>query len=190
MSQFKSSLLMLLVMSVLLGLVYPLAMTGIAQLMFSKNAGGSLITAGGRITGSRLIGQNFTSTRYFHGRPSAHDYDGANSGGTNLGPTNRKLIDRASDTAARVRRENGLTANARVPSDIVLASGSGLDPHISLESALLQTGRVAAARGIDQPAIIKLVKRSAEKQYAGLFGDPIVNVLELNLSLDALGNGK
>jgi K+-transporting ATPase ATPase C chain len=179
-------MLMLITMTVMAGIMYPLAMTGIAQLLFAKKANGSFITTNGTIMGSELIGQNFTEPKYFHGRPSANNNDGSNSGGSNLGPTNKKLIERAERQAIRVRRENGLPADAKIPSDLVLASGSGLDPHISLESALIQVNRIAGVRGIEKSIIVKLLTYNSQKRYWGLWADPYVNVLKLNIALDGL----
>jgi K+-transporting ATPase ATPase C chain len=162
-------------------------MTGIAQLLFSKQANGSLITVHGAIAGSELIGQSFAGPKYFHGRPSANNYDGTNSGGSNYGPTNRKLVERAEKLAISVRIDNGLPDGAVIPSELVLASGSGLDPHISLESARLQVNRIAGARGVDKSIIIKLLTHNSRKRYCGLWGDSYVNVLKLNIALDDPG---
>jgi potassium-transporting ATPase KdpC subunit len=184
MKQIRISLLILIIMTILLGFVYPLAMTGIAQLLFQKKANGSFIIAGGRIIGSGLIGQNFSGPRYFHGRPSANNYDGTNSGGSNLGPTNRKLIDVTLKNIEQVRKENSLPPDARIPSDLVLASASGLDPHVSLDSALLQADRVARARGIEKKVIEGLITHNTERPYFNTFGNPYVNVLNLNIALE------
>jgi K+-transporting ATPase ATPase C chain len=187
MKQAAISIYVLITMTVMTGVLYPLAITGIAQLMFSKQANGSLITVNGAIAGSELIGQGFAGPKYFHGRPSANNYDGTNSGGSNLGPTNKKLIERTEKLAIHMRIENGLPAGAKIPSDLVLASGSGLDPHISLESARIQVKRIAEARGIDKSIIIKLLTHNSQKQYGGLWGDPYVNVFKLNIALDDPG---
>ncbi len=181
---------MLIVMTLITGIAYPLAMTGIARLSFPGKSTGSLIVLNGRVFGSELIGQEFSGPRYFHGRPSANNYDGLNSGGSNLGPTNRKLIDTARERAEKIRKENGLAPGAPVPSDLVLASGSGLDPHISLESALLQVPRVARVRGVDRSVIMRMVETVCERRYSGRWGDPYVNVLKLNRALDASENLK
>lgn len=186
----RIALKMMLTMTLLLGVMYPLMMTGIAQLIFSNKANGSLARVGGKTVGSELLAQGFTGPGYFHGRPSAGNYDGNNSGGSNLGPTNRKLIEAASMRADQVRKENGLAPGAKVPSDLILASGSGLDPHVSLASALLQAPRIARERDIPAPRIIDLIHRSSEKQYFGVFGNPIVNILKLNIALDALDSNK
>ncbi len=188
MKQIITSMSLLIIMTVLLGLIYPFAMTGTARLLFQKKATGSLITSGGRIIGSGLIGQNFYSPIYFHGRPSANNYNGTNSGGSNLGPTNRKLIDLALKNVERVREENSLMPDAQIPSDLVLASSSGLDPHISLDSALIQADRVARARGIEKQAVDDLIMRYTERPYVSVFGNPYVNVLKLNMALNARGD--
>jgi K+-transporting ATPase ATPase C chain len=190
MKQIKISLIMILMMTLLTGIVYPLLMTGIAHLAFREKANGSLITVDGHIGGSELIGRNFTGPAYFHGRPSANNYEGANSGGSNYGPTNKKFIDQAARLAERVRQENGLARDAKIPAELVLASGSGLDPHIGINSALLQAGRVSRARKIDETVIRNIVDKNSEMRYFGLYGDRIVNVLKLNMALDALGKIK
>lgn len=190
MKQAALSISMLITMTVISGIMYPLAMTGIAQILFTKQANGSLVTVNVGITGSELIGQAFAGPGYFHGRPSANNYDGTASGGSNYGPTNKKLIDLAAARAEQVRNENGLGPGAIVPSDLVLASGSGLDPHIRLESALLQADRIAAARDIEPSAVRDLVRRHKEKSCGGLFEKSYVNVLALNLALDAQGRNK
>jgi potassium-transporting ATPase KdpC subunit len=190
MKHVRTSLLLLVIMTILLGFVYPLAMSGIARLMFQERANGSLVTAKGRIIGSGLIGQNFSRPAYFHGRPSANNYDGTSSGGSNLGPTNRKLINLALQNLERVRMENSLTPDAKIPSDLVLAPASGLDPHISLDSALIQATRIARARGMEIKVIDDLIAHNTERPYVHMFGNPFVNVLILNMALDAYGDKK
>jgi len=180
---------MLIVLTLLTGIIYPLAMTGLAQVLFPIQANGSLIVQGGKPVGSQLVGQAFSSPGYFHGRPSAagqDGYDAANSGGSSLGPTSKKLIDTVTDNLKKVREENGLDPAAGVPSDLVLASGSGLDPHISPAAAYIQVERVAKARGLEPGAVRRLVDGSGEGRQWGIFGEPRVNVLRLNLAVDAL----
>ncbi len=183
------ALLMLVVMTVLVGVLYPLAMTGLAQLLFRHQANGSQVFRNGKPVGSALIGQNFSSPGYFHGRPSAagkDGYDATASGGSNLGPTNKALLAAVAERAARVRAENGLTPEAPVPVDLVTASASGLDPHITPEAALLQVPRVAQARHWPEEKVRLLTRKYIEGRQLGVLGEPRVNVLQLNLALDAL----
>jgi potassium-transporting ATPase KdpC subunit len=185
MKHIKRSILVLLVFSILTGLVYPLIITGIAQLVFPHQANGSLIVINGKTVGSELIGQSFTKPEYFHGRPSAVNYDASNSGGTNLGPTNQKFINQIDSTAQWIRMENGLPSDASVPVDLVTSSASGLDPNISLQSALIQVSRVAKTRGLDELVVRSLVNQHTEKPVLGLFGQPMINILKLNIAIDA-----
>jgi K+-transporting ATPase ATPase C chain len=164
-------------------------MTGLAQTVFPGQANGSVIIRDGVVVGSKLIGQNFTSSGYFHGRPSAagkDGYDAASSSGSNLGPTNQKLLDTAQGNVEKVRAENDLAPDTGMPSDLVLASGSGLDPHVSPAAAYAQTERVARERGLAAGAVRQLVDRQVEGRQWGILGEPRVNVLELNLALDGL----
>jgi len=173
-----------LITTLLFGLVYPLVVTGLSQLLFPKQANGSLIQKNGQILGSRLIGQAFTSDKYFHSRPSAAGtgYDPTSSSGSNLGPTNQQLVDRVKQDVAKLQQENPGVA---IPADLVTSSGSGLDPEISPAAAEFQIPRVARVRGISVETLRPLVTRHTQKRQWGILGEARVNVLELNLDLDA-----
>jgi K+-transporting ATPase ATPase C chain len=177
-----------LVFAILLCGVFPLIIFGAGQLFFPRQADGSLIESNDRrILGSELLGQNFSGAKYFHPRPSAagaNGYDAASSSGSNLGPTSQKLIDAVKQRAESYRAENGLAADALVPGDAVTASGSGLDPHISLRNADLQAPRVARERGIDLAVVKTAIAKATDQRSLGIFGEPGVNVLKLNLALD------
>jgi len=188
-NQLRPAIVLTLLFCVITGLVYPGVVTALSQLLFPHRANGSLIqSAGGQVIGSELIGQSFARPEYFHPRPSAagSGYDGTASGGTNKGPTDAKLADtliaQAVDSAVKL---DG-AVKGRIPSDLVTASGSGLDPHISPASALLQVERVARARHADSAVVRALVERHIEGPQLGFFGDPRVNVLQLNLALDSI----
>ena len=187
-AQLRPAVVLLAVMTVLTGIAYPFAMTGIAQVVFPSQANGSLIMRGETVIGSSLVAQSFTGDSYFHPRPSAAGagYDAANSSGSNLGPTSTALID-----TVRARTEEALQRNgtSTVPIDLVTASGSGLDPHISPEAAAFQAARVAQARGMDIQAVQDLIAAYTESPTLGVLGQPRVNVLELNLALDAQAAG-
>lgn len=182
--EIKTAVLLFIAFSLLTGLAYPLFMTGIIQMAMPEKAGGSLIVVDGKVIGSELIGQNFSSPGYFHGRPSAVGYSANGSGASNFGPTSSKLMNQVSERMEQVRSENNLSPNASVPADLVLASGSGLDPHISIEGAMLQLPRVAKARGLPESEVRMLIYQYVEPVMFGVLGQDRVNVLELNLALD------
>lgn len=175
-----------LVFGLIGGVIYPLAITGISQLLFHDQANGSLIVQNGQVVGSSLIGQNFSAEKYFQGRPSATatPYDASNSTGSNLGPTNPVLINRVASSARAFRQANGLDAHAQVPVDIVTTDFSGFDPDITEAAALLQVHRVAQARSLSDSRVHDLVEKYLHGRVLWIFGEPYINVLELNLALD------
>jgi potassium-transporting ATPase KdpC subunit len=180
---------MTIMLTVLTGIIYPTVMVGLAHLLFPRQAAGSLIVRGGQVVGSALIGQNFSSPRYFHPRPSAaggKGYDAASSGGSNLGPTNKILIETVRARASTLREHEAGINHGEIPVDMVTASGSGLDPEITPAAAEVQVARVAKARGLDQGAVRSLVSTYTRGRLWGILGEPGVNVLELNLALDNL----
>ncbi len=183
---FIQSIRQTILWTIIAGVAYPLVMTGIAQLLFRKQANGSLIERNGQIVGSELIAQQFTGDKYFWPRPSAGSYATVPSGASNLGPTSQALQSNVTANATAFRTGNKLAADAPVPAEMVFTSGSGLDPHISPESARLQVARVAAARGIAEDQVKALVEKFVEPPQWGIFGEPRVNVLELNVALDDL----
>ncbi len=186
-AEFLRAIRLTLVFAVFTGLVYGLVLTGAFQVIFPSQASGSLITKNGQVIGSQLIGQEFKSDKYFHGRFSATatPYAADNSGGSNLGPNNKALTDRIASSARTARTENGLAPDAQVPVDLVTADFSGFDPDVSEASALLQVDRIANARGLDSARVRSLVEKYTSGRILWVFGEPHVNVLELNMALDA-----
>jgi len=186
-SEIRGAVAATLVLALVCCGIYPLVVFGIAQIAFPEKANGSLIVGSdGTIRGSRLLGQSFAAEKYFHPRPSAagNGYDAANSSGSNLGPTSQKLNDAIKERIAAYRAENSLSETNAVPADAVTASGSGLDPHISLQNAALQAARVAKARSLNVEQVLQLIRANIDKADLGFLGEPGVNVLELNLALD------
>ncbi len=186
-SHIRGAVMVTLALAVVCCGIYPLVVFGIAQVCFPAKANGSLIVeADGTVRGSRLLGQPFASDKYFHSRPSAAGtgYDATSSGGSNLGPTSKKLADSIAQNIADYRTQNGLATNAPVPADAVTASGSGLDPHISIQNALVQMPRVAKARGLSEEKVRALIAAHTDPADLGFLGEPRVNVLMLNLALD------
>ena len=183
-----TSILATVVLCIVVSGIYPILIWGVGQLLFPHQANGSLVERNGQILGSELLAQGFSGAKYFHPRPSAAGtgYDPLNSGGSNLGPTSQKLIDGVKANATQYRQENGLPPEAVVPADSVTASGSGLDPHISLQNAQLQIPRVAKERGLTEELVRGEVAKATDNPLLGLGGDPGVNILKLNLALDAL----
>jgi K+-transporting ATPase ATPase C chain len=185
MKQLKISVLALLVFTILCGLIYPAVVTGAGYLFFRGKAAGSLLVNDGRIRGSLLIGQNFNGQGYFHPRPSSAGYDASLSGGSNLSHTNRKLTDMVIKRADILKTENNLSPDSRIPADLLFASGSGLDPHISVDAALIQADRIAGARKVEKAYIYHIIDLNTER-HLPFYGKMFVNVLKLNAALDGM----
>lgn len=185
MGEIKNAIVVFALFTVLLGIIYPLVITGISQLVFPEQANGNLIEVNGTIVGSQLIGQNFSRPQYFHGRPSAIDYNSSASSGSNLGPTNQKLINNVNENVQNLRLENSLPSNMTVQADLVETSASGLEGYIYVDSAMLQVSRIASTRNISETEVKKIIKENEESPFFGI-GSPIVNVLKLNIALDKL----
>ena len=188
MLQLKRSILVFAGLSVICGLIYPLGITAVSQAIFPRQSNASVIKNGDIVIGSHLIGQLFTRAEYFHGRPSATDppYDASNSSGSNLASSSAKLLEQVNVRLEQIRKENGLSSNMPVPADLILASASGLDPHISAEAALLQAPRISKERKIPQSVIEKIVEQNVENPFLGIWGMQRVNVLRLNIALDSI----
>ena len=188
MLQLKRSILVFAGLSIICGLIYPLIITAVSQVVFPRQSNASIIKQGDVVIGSKLLGQQFTRPEYFHGRPSATDppYDASNSSGSNLAPSSAKLLEQAKTRLELVRKENGLHSSMPVPADLVLASASGLDPHLSVEAALLQVSRVSRERKIPESVIEKIVGQNTGNPFLGILGMRRVNVLQLNIALDSI----
>jgi len=187
MKKILLSIRVYLIFTILLGFIYPFVVTVIVQVILPYQANGSIINKNDKVIGSKLIGQNFSNPEYFHSRPSANNYDGVNSGGTNLGPSSKKLIDSTAEKITKIRQENGLGSDTQIPSDMVLSSASGLDPHISLRNALLQVNRISKIRGIAVKDLKKMINNNTDSDFIGIWGCSGVNVLKLNLAVDNFG---
>jgi K+-transporting ATPase ATPase C chain len=188
MRYIKQAILVFVVFSVLCGIIYPLFMTAVSQFIFPWRSNGSIITLDNQVVGSELIGQRFKSSKYFYGRPSATDpsYNASASSGSNFGPSNAKFLEEVKKRTEQVRNENRLLSDTPIPADLVLASASGLDPHISVESAMLQVRRIAKERGLPEPKVKEIVNQYIEYRLLGIWGQSRVNVLKLNLEMDQL----
>lgn len=183
MGEIKNAVMVLVIFTVMLGLVYPLVITGISQIAFSGQSNGNLIKENGIVVGSLLIGQDFSSPQYFHGRPSAIDYNSSTSSGSNLGPDSQKLINNVTERIQELKSENSLPSDAKVPADLVETSSSGLEGYIYVDSAMIQIPRIAQTRNISQSEVEKIIKQNEEFPLLGI-GRPIVNVLKLNIALN------
>lgn len=186
MNELIRSIKIFCIFSVLLGIVYPLFITVIAQIVFPNRANGSLVYTGNTVIGSELIGQNFDRPEYFNSRPSAVDYNAQGSGGSNYGPTNKKLIERVGTQINKIKAENNLDPDFKIPADMVLTSSSGLDPNISVENARIQAKRISKIRNIPEDTIKNLIEKYIDPDFLGLWGQPGINILKLNIALDKI----
>jgi K+-transporting ATPase ATPase C chain len=188
MLQIKRSILVFLGLSIICGLIYPLTITAVSQVIFPRQSNASIINKDNIVIGSQLIGQQFISPGYFHGRPSAIDppYDASNSSGSNLAPSSAKLLEQVKARVEQLRKENDLSSNTPIPADLVLASASGLDPHISVEAALLQVPHIARERKISESVVDKIIHQNTENPFLGIWGMRRVNVLHLNIALESI----
>jgi len=189
MKQLKTSFLVLLIFTIMTGVIYPAIITGIGQVFFTDKINGSLIIKNGTVPGSELIGQKFENPEFFQTRPSSSDYDASSSAGSNMGPTNKKLSDRVKNRTDQIRQDFNLSDKAQLPSDFVFSSASGLDPHISLDSAFLQVDRIASIRNIEKIRIADIIELNSERQLP-FYGERFVNVLRLNTVLESMEVGK
>lgn len=183
MGEIKNAVIIFAVFTVMLGIIYPLVITGISQLAFPEQANGDLVKVNGVVVGSQLIGQDFSSPQYFHGRPSAINYNSSTSSGSNLGPDSQRLINNITQNIENVKSEDSLLSNGKIPADLVEMSASGLEGYIYVDSAMIQVPRIAQARNISESEVKKIISENEEFQ---LLGNPIVNVLKLNIALDKL----
>jgi K+-transporting ATPase ATPase C chain len=187
MKHLKISVLMLFIFTIITGVVYPLLITGIGIIIFPEKRNGSLIVKNGSVIGSELIGQKFEKAEFFHGRPSAVSYDASSSGGSNYGPMNKKFIEEIQNRSVQIRKKYNMNEKTPLPSDFLFSSGSGLDPHISLESVKLQVDKIAFSRKINKSIIENIIDRNIIKQYY-FIGQPYLNVLKINMELNEKGN--
>ncbi len=184
MSIFRTSIILIIIFTVITGIIHPISIFALGQIVFPTQANGNIIVINQQKIGSELIGQQFESDRYFHSRPSVNDYDASNSGGSNYGPMNSDFLAKVDARIEKIKQEDPDYSGENIPSDMVTTSGSGLDPHISIENAYFQTKRISQTRGITEDEVKQLIEKNKEEMTLGLWGQPRVNVLKLNLDLD------